>query len=170
MAAAAKAITSTSSAVTYKTKAEARRPQEKKQDVVDRELEKLMNTLGHVPTTKEVLAAARPAKSSLHKFFEWDDSKAAEAHRLQQAGILLQSSEFIVQMRENGSTRNVPVRRFVLVNKNQPMRLRNEALDDEEASKTISDRALGELRSWCRRYVDLRSLAAIRREIERLVP
>jgi hypothetical protein len=170
MAKAAALKTTSTSEVTYKTKAEARHLRERKQDIVDRELEILTASLGHVPTSKEVLNAARGPKSVLHRFFEWDDGKAAEAHRLQQAGILLQSSEFIVQMRENGSTRRVAVRRFVLVNKKEPMRLRNEALGDAEAAETISTRAIGELRSWCRRYVDVVQLADIRKEIEQLVP
>lgn len=45
-------------------------------------------------TPIEVVDAARNPKSKLHKYFEWDDSKAAEAHRLHQARCLVLSIKF----------------------------------------------------------------------------
>lgn len=39
----------------------------------------------------ELLERAMPAESELHHLFEWDDSRAANAHRLTQAGKLLGS-------------------------------------------------------------------------------
>lgn len=38
---------------------------------------------------KDVVKAARPKSSPLHKYFEWDDSKAADEFRLQQARMLV---------------------------------------------------------------------------------
>lgn len=38
---------------------------------------------------RDVLADARDKKSPLHSYFEWDDSAAAEAHRLTQAAALI---------------------------------------------------------------------------------
>jgi hypothetical protein len=36
-------------------------------------------------TAKELLAEARSPKCPVHKYFEWDDTKAAELYRLRQA-------------------------------------------------------------------------------------
>ncbi len=38
---------------------------------------------------RKVLEHARDPRSPLHKYFEWDDNKAAEAYRLEQAGRLV---------------------------------------------------------------------------------
>jgi hypothetical protein len=40
-------------------------------------------------TPLQVLEAARPEESPLHDFFEWDDSAAAEAYRIDQARELI---------------------------------------------------------------------------------
>jgi hypothetical protein len=40
---------------------------------------------------EELVALARDPKSKLHELFEWDDAKAADAHRLQRASYLLGS-------------------------------------------------------------------------------
>lgn len=52
-----------------------------------------------MPSAKDVVQAARPAASPLHRFFEWDDAVAAERHRARQARELLSC---IVVMREAG--------------------------------------------------------------------
>lgn len=40
-------------------------------------------------TAKEVLEFARPKSSPIHKYFNWDDSEAAEKYRLMQARQLI---------------------------------------------------------------------------------
>lgn len=44
-----------------------------------------------------VLADAKKASSPLHSYFEWDDTKAAHAHRLEQAGKLIRSIRWKVE-------------------------------------------------------------------------
>lgn len=53
---------------------------------VGKELSKLGNF-----TPTDVLDIAKSPKSPLHKYFEWDDSKAAHAYRLTQARHLVLS-------------------------------------------------------------------------------
>ena len=48
----------------------------------------------------DVVAAAAPIESSLHYFFEWDDSLAAEQHRLSQARRLITSVVFIREVKK----------------------------------------------------------------------
>ena len=54
-----------------------------------------------------VLAAARPKGSKLHKFFEWDDTIAANNWRLRQAGKLIGSCKIVVINRKTKVERAV---------------------------------------------------------------
>ena len=58
------------------------------QDVAQR-LRALYVAAGNDLREQDVLNDARSKKSPLHSYFEWDDSKAAEAHRLEQAAALI---------------------------------------------------------------------------------
>jgi hypothetical protein len=58
-----------------------------------------------------VLDKARDSKSALHRYFEWDDSVAAEAHRLTQAETLVRKVH--VTLIPTGATDPVRVRAFV---------------------------------------------------------
>src|SRR5690606_25037488 len=52
-------------------------------------------------TPDDVLAAAKPKRSKLHDWFEWDDSEAAHKYRLNQAAYLLRSINIVIH-REDG--------------------------------------------------------------------
>ena len=66
-----------------------------KADVVGQALEQLDAT-GSL-TAKRVVDAARPEGAPLHPEFEWDDPKAAEAYRENQARSLIRAIEVIVE-------------------------------------------------------------------------
>jgi hypothetical protein len=157
-------------AMSYKTLEEAQRTQEAKGKIVDRELQRLSMKLGHVPTADEVLESARSTKSALHKFFTWDDREAAEAYRRDEAARMLQVSRFIVELRQHGEVTRVSVRKFVSINRGQPMRLRNEALDEPDARQALIAHAMTDLRSWILKYVDISELEPLRRAIQKLLP
>lgn len=53
-----------------------------------------------VLTPAAVVDAARDESHPLHDRFEWDDSKAAEAHRLNQARVLIRSVRVVVTLNE----------------------------------------------------------------------
>lgn len=61
-------------------------------------------------TPETVLEEARCEASPLHEHFEWDDSVAAEKHRLQQAGHLLRSLEVIFERNEQA-----PIRQYHII-------------------------------------------------------
>lgn len=52
-----------------------------------------------------VLADAKNPKSPLHSFFEWDDTKAAEKWRLEQAGYLIR--HISIEVLKNGKQEDV---------------------------------------------------------------
>jgi hypothetical protein len=57
---------------------------------VAEELKKIEKTSGLL-NAQEVVDSARPASSSLHGFFEWDDEVAANKFRLNQARVLVRN-------------------------------------------------------------------------------
>lgn len=57
-------------------------------------------------TTESVLNIARDKSSALHGLFEWDDSKAAEKYRLQQAMTIINNIEVVIV--SDGGSRNIP--------------------------------------------------------------
>lgn len=63
-------------------------------------------------TPQQVVVAATPEDSELHRYFEWDDSKAAAKHRLHQARSLIRSCRITVITRPEET---VAVRAFVNV-------------------------------------------------------
>jgi hypothetical protein len=66
-------------------------------EVVGAELEDIRLRNGGKLKPHDVVDAARYEDSPLHPAFEWDDSKAAEAHRLWQARTLIRSVEIIIE-------------------------------------------------------------------------
>ncbi len=56
--------------------------------VIGNTIEKLRDNEGHV-TTQEVLDSARSKKSPINKYFNWNDTEAAEQYRLHQARELI---------------------------------------------------------------------------------
>jgi len=78
---------------------------------VGEELERLRQIEGTI-APEFVVDTARDSESVLHHFFNWDDSAAAEAFRVQQARHLLRS---IVVVHAEGIEVKAPVRAFVAV-------------------------------------------------------
>ena len=139
--------------------------------VIGEYLSKLQGGTADTFTPGEVLEAARPKSSPIHEFFNWDDSTAAEAWRLQQARLIVNHIEVIV--RTDGGERNV--RAFLNVELPQgddggPTRvyMAAEAVASSEyfRSQVIAE-ALAEVRRWQSRYKEYRELAAIFGAIER---
>lgn len=60
-------------------------------------------------TPDAVVEDARDAASPIHKYFEWDDSKAAHQHRLDTARSLIRS----VEVKVTTFRRDAPVRAYV---------------------------------------------------------
>jgi len=62
---------------------------------LEQELSRLTEEGGGTLLAVRVVDAARPPRSTLHRYFEWDDSIAGEAYRLIQAGALIRSVRVI---------------------------------------------------------------------------
>lgn len=67
-----------------------------KREAIRKRLEELEQANGDRLTPDEVVAEAKSKKSVLHDQFEWDDSKAAHQHRLDQARDLITSVRVVI--------------------------------------------------------------------------
>jgi hypothetical protein len=101
-------------------------------------------------TPRAVVDDAASPKSPLHPCFEWDDSKAADAHRLSQARKLIGS---IVVAEVNDKPVKYETRAFVHITADSPryepiqVAMRTEFMREE-----VIDRAWKEIAMWRTRY------------------
>lgn len=115
----------------------------------------------------EVIDEAKEPSSPLHEFFEWDNTKAAEAYRVEQARHLL--AAITVEYEDVNESR--PVRLFVNM---KPQGEGNEreyiptvaVLSDASMRAQLIRQALGEADAWRKRYEHLNELANVFAAIE----
>ena len=114
-----------------------------------------------------VLERARSGNSALHGHFEWDDSVAAEQHRLGQAGELIRA--IVVDISRSNVEPPKPTRAFVSVEKptGRSYVSTTTAMSDATMRRQVLERAWGELLAVRRKYADLRELAAVFAAIDR---
>lgn len=112
-------------------------------------------SLGKKFTPYDVVEKASNTSSSMNSFFEWDDSKAANEHRLNQARSLIQKIKIVVvdvhqDKTETRAFHNVEV---VISNK---LEHRYVPLREVKASPVLRDqviqKAFDELKDWERKY------------------
>lgn len=108
-----------------------------------------------------VVAEAEDESSPLHSHFTWDDSKAAEAHRLNQARALIR-----VAVRVIPSISNRPVREFISISTLRKtdtgsyLATVDVVSDDERYAQALAD-AIKTLQQLERRFGYLKELAPI---------
>ena len=108
-----------------------------------------------------VVEAAEPEESPLHSFFEWDDGKAAQQHRLAQARKLIRVAVTIIP-----TVNTEPVRAYVSLT---PLRRSGdgsyrstvEVLSDREMRAQALADALRALSALERQYAHLRELRPV---------
>lgn len=127
--------------------------------VAGEELEKIRIRQNGRLESEDVVSAARPADSPLHPAFEWNDKKAAEKWRLEQAGHLIRS--IVVTLDDTGDRE--PVRAFVSVKRDEDRSYTSvqHALADAELRAQVVAAALAELDAWRKRHAELVELARI---------
>jgi len=129
-------------------------------DKAGRELARIEKAEGAL-TAEVVLDRARSSNSSLHGHFEWDDGKAAEQHRLSQAGELIRS--ITVDISRSNVEASRPIRAFVSVREDDQQHYVGtvRAMGDAELRQQVLARALAELEAFRKRYAELSELSAI---------
>jgi len=111
---------------------------------------------------EHVLDDAKSDNSPLHKYFDWDDSEAAQKWRLNQAGLLIRS--VYVKTVDNKEVR-APTRAFVNLRPAEEADRVYEnivsVMSDEFKRAQILKRAKEELGMWRKRYSDLSEFADV---------
>lgn len=122
-------------------------------------------------TAADVVKAARPARSPIHRDFEWRDDVAAERYREDQARSLLRSIHVVFA---NGEPRP-PTRAFhhvALVDATgateayAPARV---VWSTPDLATQVKERAHRELAAWAARYRDYGELSELAVSVERLL-
>lgn len=131
------------------------------------ELERIRLGAGGVLLTESVVDAARNPLSPLHDEFEWDDKKAAHAHRLDTARHIIRSVELVIERRPDLPPLRVPAfTNLSMIDKETLARSRgymrtDELLQDPERRATVLRTAMDEATRWASRYKHLEELSAI---------
>jgi hypothetical protein len=111
----------------------------------------------------DLVAAAEPADSPLHDAFTWDDAKAAELRRLDEARKLIRSLTVRI-IRENPEAEPMDVRAIVhVVTGDEGPRYVPViyAMRDADLRAEVIERAIEEAATWARRYREYEELAGL---------
>lgn len=111
-------------------------------------------------TPADVVADARNHNSPLHSFFEWNDSAAAEAHRLQQARGLIRAVVAVYTLEDKPAVRQ---RAYVHIAEPSAPHYREagHAMSHAKTRKMVLQRAWRELQAWRERYKDLKEFSEL---------
>lgn len=123
---------------------------------------------------KDVIEAARNPKNALHDYFEWDNRKAADRYRLDQARYLLGAVRVEIIDPDTGETTNshrwlTSVKIFE-GDAPEPIRVyqpEDVAKLDPFTRNQILCTALRELSAWAGKYKDYKELAEVATWLER---
>lgn len=125
----------------------------------------------------QVVDDAKHEDSPLHEFFEWNDQRAAERYRLNQARYILRSIEVMIKA-EDGQENTVRAFHHVTVddsftsarNKAEHVVVTiQRAMSEEDLRKQIIEEALRQLQAWQRKYRQYKELGAIIKAIDEIV-
>lgn len=133
--------------------------------VIEAELSVLYRKHGYLrPKTVVDWARGHP-RSALHGRFQWNDSKAAEEYRLWQARELITEVHAVYP---DMKARQVYVSPLELRTSNAGYVALVDVMKNEELRTRFLAQALTEYRRLGEKYHDLRELAGVRSEVEKL--
>ncbi|MEE8240129.1 MAG: hypothetical protein V3R16_02575 [Nitrospirales bacterium] len=137
------------------------------------ELERIRLTNGSMAKPQQVVNVARAEDSPLHDQFEWNDTLAAEQHRLHQARTMLRSILIVVEGEGEELLEPYYVHVEVLGSQEHkqsgyvPLRV---AMADPDMRAQVLGNALRELEVFRRKYGQLIELKIVMEAIVRLTP
>ena len=141
-----------------------------KKAIVRRELENIRRAHGAI-NPEVIVREASSSKHPLHRYFEWDDRKAAHEHRLQQAYQMILASRMTVIARAAaqappGVVKAHPVQQQVRGYVNTAYGCgfvsRTEVLANDELRRALVAKKLRELQGWCESVADIAELTNLR--------
>ncbi len=144
-----------------------------KKRIIDQTLDHIYQRNGKV-TPELLVREAKNPRSAVHKYFEWDNNKAAEKYRLRQAMDMIIASKFVALLQS--AAKHEPaavvaisqapvVRRFLPALRGEGFKMRKEVLSETELRKRTVERKKAVLRAWCREVIDIEELSHLRQLI-----
>lgn len=127
-------------------------------NAVGKHIEMLRDKFKGEITPQDVLDDAKHGNSPLHSFFEWDDSAAAQSHRLQQARGLIRS---VVAIYTSPDKPAVKQKAYVHINEPEAPHYREagHAMSQTKTRELVLQSAWREFQGWRKRYKDLSEFA-----------
>jgi len=128
---------------------------DKDAQIIGKQINKIIekNKLKEI-SSKELLEDAKNTESPIHKYFDWNDTKAAEKYRLYQARLIINHVEITIT---TPSQQEIPVRAFLNI-KNKDDNFKRvyvtieKALSEEDLRIQILKQALYEIENWQQKY------------------
>lgn len=121
------------------------------------ELERIRKAKGGRLEAQDVVAEAAEPKNPLHDAFEWDDTKAAHEHRLEQARNIIRT----LRVRRTGDDAPRRVYLHIRSPKESGYMTAVQVLSDEHLYKIALADAIKALRGLQSRYSEIKELAAV---------
>jgi len=138
---------------------------------MDQQLDELKSIADHnngVLHPESVVDFARNKKTALHSAFEWDDSKAAEQYRMEQARRLIRVMVEVIP--HNGG--ETTVQAFVALKSERyedgGYRHFPSVMKTEEGRESVLETALWELEAFQQKYSEVKELAGVFGEINKI--
>ena len=118
-------------------------------------------------TTELIIKEAHRKDSPLHGYFEWDDNKAAEAYRKEQARSLIRDIRIIKY--HNNDKQDVKAFISVMTDEGKSYQAVATVLGNEELRNQIIKNAKKNISYWAKELKRFKEFAKIVMEIEQLV-
>lgn len=122
--------------------------------LIGSEIERLEAEHQHKLTPEEIVRAAKTERSPLHTIFEWDNQRAADRYRIEQARHLVSLIDVIITKPDQTEG---AVRAFVSVSGDDGRGYVStvHALSDPQLRQQVIARAWTELEAWRQRHAEL---------------
>lgn len=119
--------------------------------------------------SRMLVEVSKPKDAPLHKAFEWNDKKAAEMWRVEQAGFMIRHITVSVE-KPDGEAK--PTRAFVSVVRDEDRSYTSieHALSDAALRAQVVAQAWSELEAWHKRHAELVEFARVFTAIEQARP
>ena len=107
-----------------------------------------------------VVEAARAKRSPIHDQFEWDDTRAAHEHRLEQARVMVRCLVYVEIIEEKEKSRE-PAFVHIKTNDDRSYMSTCIAMSNADLREQVVNEALRGLEAWRRKWQHLSELAHI---------
>lgn len=127
-------------------------------EIIGRRIE-LLSPIGQI-TAEKFLKDAKRKNSPTHGYFEWDNNRAAQEYRLEQARLLIRSVDIIVI--SDGKEFETRAFHHIKINEDETAYVStNVIFSNKDYYFQVLENAISEIKSWQEQYRNYRELSKI---------